>query len=77
MCVLPWQRDASKERRLPAAAEVDLEAYTRNARRSERCGGRLGNFDGAVEKVFAGSKELEAAAEIVGGVGVETEVAVQ
>ena len=64
------------------AAEVNEEAGASSAGLAERGRRRPGNFDGAVEEIFAGGEELElraecALAEIVRGVGIEAEVAVE
>ena len=63
--------------RHPCATEVDEESGAGGARLAERGRRSFGNFDGAVEEIFAGGKELESLAEVVRGVGVEAEVAVE
>ena len=60
-----------------SAAEVNGEAGAGGARLAERGRRSFGDFDGAVEEIFAGGKELETLAEVVRGVGVEAEVAVE
>ena len=36
-----------------------MQTGTLNARHAKRGGGRFGNFDVAIEKIFAGGEELE------------------
>ena len=60
-----------------AIAEAELEAEAGGARRGEGGGWGFGDFDLAVEEVFAGGEEFEALAEVVRGIGVEAEVAVE
>ena len=62
---------------IPSCSELDLEAESGGARRSEGGGWGFGDFDLAVEEVFAGGKKSEALADVVRGVGVKAEVAVE
>lgn len=64
------------------AAEVNKEAGAGGAGLAERGRWSFGNFDGTVEEIFPGSKELDlraegALGEVVRGVGIEAEVAVE
>ncbi len=82
---LGWRETASGL--LSWVAEANEESSAGGARLSERGRWSFGNFDGAVEKIFAGGEELDlragealseqALAEGVRGVGVEAEVAVE
>src|ERR1700677_484179 len=66
---------------------MNKEAGAGGARLAERGGGGFGDFDGRVEKIFAGGEDFDLRAEeafaeqtpreIVRGVGVEAEVAVE
>ena len=63
-------------------AEVNEESGAGGAGLAERGRWSFGNFDGAVEEIFAGGEEFDlraerALAEGVRGVGVEAEVAVE
>ena len=63
-------------------AEVNEESGTGGAGLAERGRRSFGNFDGAVEKIFSGGEHFDlrseqALAEVVRGVGIEAEVAVQ
>ena len=59
------------------AGEAYLETGAGDARLAECGGGRLGNFDGAIEEVFAGGEELKMMADVVRGIRVEAEVTVE
>src|SRR5579862_669879 len=61
----------------PTLAQLDQEPCARDARLSQRRCRRFAHFDIAIEKIFAGSKELQALPNVVGGVSVEAEEAVQ
>ncbi len=54
-----------------------MQAKAHDARCAEGGVGGLRDFDGAVEEVFSRGEELEARAEVVGGVGVEAEESVE
>ena len=59
------------------AIEAELKADAGDARHAQRGGGSLGDFDVAIEEIFAGGKDLDSRAEIVGRVGIHAEVSVQ
>ncbi len=58
-------------------AQMEEKADAGGLGSAEGQGGGAADFDSPVEEVFAGGEEFEAVADVVGGVGVEAEVAVK